>query len=138
MGYNDTISRLAILIADLHINCNVYALLKAFNFSKSYAYLFHEGPCIHGEETPYTFYNYCPTKDAYGFGVVNGTVARTLQDWIVNFVATGNPNGQGTAYISTYGENRTMGLLSNEGLGLEITDPAGRARCEYWEKELSY
>lgn len=43
--------------------------------------------------------------------MVNGTAAQTLQDWIVNFVGTENPNGHGTPHIPVYGESKTMGLL---------------------------
>ncbi|KAI9712910.1 MAG: hypothetical protein M1812_006779 [Candelaria pacifica] len=139
-GYNDTISRLATLTADILLTCNVDALMRAYSTSsnKPHAYLFDEGAGLHGEETPYTFYNNGPEKDVYNFGTVNATVAETLQSWIVNFVATGDPNASGTPSIQPFGANRTLGLLANKGLGSSVTDPAGKARCDFWQKGLYY
>ena len=135
-GYNDTISRLAAINGDYLLNCNVYRLLETFGPITSSAYLFEEGPSLHAEETPYFFYNYGPTPDAYGFEDLNGTVAQAWQDWVVAFVATGKPNGKGNAEIPFYGSQRTMGSLSNAGVGLPVIDSAGLQRCEFWNKEL--
>ena len=137
-GYNDTTSRLATLLADRSIVCNPYFLMKAFGVDNSYSYLFEVGPSLHGEETPYMFYDYGPTEDAYGFGLVNGTVAQVLQDWVLNFAVTGNPNGVSVPSIPVYGGNRAMGLLSDKGLGSVAPDPAGVERCEFWQKALYY
>ena len=136
LGYNDTISRLATLSADLLLTCNVYALMEAFNPNVSHAYLFEEGASLHAEETPYMFYNYGPTPDAYNIGMVNGTVAKTLQDWVVTYGATGNPNGAEEARIPVYGEDRKMGVLSNRGTGISQTDTAGQERCKFWNLAL--
>lgn len=138
LGYNDTISRLATLIADMDLTCNVQALLETFGANRTHGYLFEEGPSLHGEETSYMFYNYGPTADAYGFGFVDGTVAKTLQDWVIAFGATGDPNAAGNPHISAYGADKTMGLLSNRGLGLPIVDPARGERCEFWRKALYF
>lgn len=136
--YNDTISRTSTLLADYLLNCNVQALLEAFNPNVSHAYLFEEGPALHGEETPYYFYNYGPEADNYGFGNVNGTVAKMQQDWIVSFVATGNPNAKGNVAIPVYGANQNMGVMSNKGLGLTGPDPALKERCDFWQSALYY
>lgn len=137
-GYNDTTSRLATLLADRSIVCNVYFLLKAFGVNASHAYLFDIGPSLHGEETPYVFYNDGPTADIYGAGLVNGTVAHVLQDWVLNFAVTGKPNGATVPYLPVYGANRSMALLSDQGVGLVATDPAGLERCGFWQKALYY
>lgn len=139
-GYNDTISRLATLNADYLLNCNVHALLSAFSPHKSapHAYLFEEGPSIHSEETPYMFFNNGPTPDAFGFGLVNATVAHTLQDWVLAFGATGSPVAEGTVPFEPYGKGREMGLLANRGVGGKVVDPAGRQRCEFWNRALYY
>ena len=137
IGYNDTTSRLATLQADLLLTSNVDALLKAFGVNNSYAYLFDEGLGVHGEDTLYTFYNDGPTLDSDGFKV-NETVATGSQDWILSFAATGNPNGKSKAGFPPYGTNRTMRLLSNLGLGVTVADPAGKERCDFWEKALYF
>ncbi|KAF2675390.1 alpha/beta-hydrolase [Microthyrium microscopicum] len=133
LGYNDTTSRLATLIADYTLNCNVRAVLEAFNVNKTHGYLFTEGAALHSEETPYMFYSASPTVDEWKIGVVNGTVAQTLQNWILNFGATGNPNGEGSPSIPTYGPDFTMGVLSQKGVGNPVKDPAGKERCEFWQ-----
>lgn len=137
-GYNDTISRLSTLLADVLLNCNVQAVLEAFGVDKSHAYLFQEGPGLHGEETPYMFYDDGPEADAYGFGQVNATVAETLQNWVVTFGATGTPNGQGNVNSPAYGGNHILALLSNKGIGLPVPDPAAKQRCDFWNRALYY
>ena len=135
-GYNDTTGRLATLIADRSIVCNSYYLLKAFGVNRTHAYLFDVGPGLHAEETPYTFYADGPTQDTYGYGLVNATVAHVLQDWFLNFAVTGKPNGASAPYVPVYGANRSLGLLSDKGLGLVVTDPASVERCDFWQKAL--
>lgn len=136
--YNDTISRAATIIADYLLNCNVQALLAAFNPNKSSAYFFAEGAGLHGEEAPYIYYNDGPTRDNFGFGQVNGTVALGLQDWMVTFVATGSPQGPGNPPIPVFGDNQTLGLMSNEGLGSPIKDSALKERCDFWRSAVYY
>lgn len=136
--YNDTISRTSTIIADYLLNCNVQALLSAFGVNQSWAYLFEEGESLHGEELPYWFYNYGPTKDNYGYGKVNGTVAKGQQDWIVTFVASGDPNAEGNAPMPTYGEGQEMGLMANRGLGVSVKDPATKERCAFWNSAVYY
>ncbi|KAL8672202.1 MAG: hypothetical protein Q9168_003334 [Polycauliona sp. 1 TL-2023] len=136
LSYNDSISRLSTLSGDFIVNCNMYALLESFNSSSPHGFLFAEGGGLHGEETPYTFNTDGPEADVYGFGKVNGTVAEALQDWLLTFTAKGDPNGAEEPKIPVYGTKRELGLLSNKGLGASTVDPAGKERCEFWNKEL--
>lgn len=57
---------------------------------------------------------------------------------MLSFAATGNPNGKGEVSLPVYGNNRMMGLLSSEGLGISVVDPAGKERCDFWEKALFF
>ena len=50
----------------------------------------------------------------------------------------GNPNAADVPYIPVYGENRSVGLLSDKGLELVAPDPARVGRCEFWQKVLYY
>jgi hypothetical protein len=84
------------------------------------------------------FYDDGPTADAYEFGLVNGTVAHVLQDWVLNLAMTGHPNGVSVPCIPVYGANSSMSLLSDKGLGLVAPDPAGLERCESWQKAPYY
>lgn len=111
IGYNDSISRLATLQADFLLTSNAYALLKAFGINNSYAYLFEEGLGLHGEDTPYTLYNYSPSQDAYDIGLFT---------------------------LPPYRNNRTMRLFSSLGLGISVADPAGKGRCEFSEQALFF
>lgn len=142
LGYNDTTSRLSTLIGDLLLNCNVQALLEAFrashDTSQSYAYLFHEGPSLYGEEDAYTFYTYGRKRtDTYGYPA-NRTVAKTLQDQTITFSATENPNRPNSTPIQPYGSGPIMSLLSNKAVGTPVKDPAGGERCAFWQKALYY
>ena len=138
IGYNDTISRLATLEADILITSNVYAALKAFGVNKTHAYVFDVGLGLHGEDTPYVFYNDVPTKDVFGIGQVNATVAKAFQDLLLSYVSTGDPKSTGNVSLPVYGNNRTMGLLSDLGLGILVEDPAGTARDDFWEQGLFF
>lgn len=31
-----------------------------------------------------------------------------------------------------------MALLSNEGFGIDVTNPAGKERCEFWQKAIYF
>ena len=45
---------------------------------------------------------------------------------------------KGEVNLPVYGENRTMDLLSDLGLGIMVEDPAGSTRDDFWEKELFF
>ena len=77
-------------------------------------------------------------RSGYIFDARRGsrTVAHTMQDWITNFVTTGNPNGPSSAGIGIYGMNREMGSLLSKGLGDMVKDPAKKERCAFWQKAL--
>jgi|ERR1700722_8218063 hypothetical protein len=47
-----------------------------------------------------------------------------------------NPNATDVPYIPAYGENRSVRLLSDKGLGLVAHDPARVARCEFLAEGL--
>ena len=57
---------------------------------------------------------------------------------MLSFAATGNPNGKGEVSLSVDGSNRTMGLLSSEGLGISVEDFVGNERCDFWEEALFF
>lgn len=138
LGYNDTISRFATMIADLTLNCNMQQLLTTFNVNKTHGWLFSDGAGLHGEDTPYMFYDNGPMADVYGFGEVNATVATTMQNWILTFGATGSPNGAGYPQMPTYGVNHTLAALSDDGVGRPVADNALAQRCNFWKQALYY
>lgn len=74
----------------------------------------------------------------FGIGQVNATVAKAFQDWILSYVSTGDPNSKGDVNLPAHGDNRTMGLLSDLGLGILVEDPAGATRDDFWEKGLFF
>lgn len=136
LGYNDSIGRLATVLGDLIVNCNANALYKSFP-NTSYALLFAEGAGLHSIDIKYIFYNGGPAKDSFGLPV-NDTVAHTIQDWLLRFVATGSPNAAGSPALPLYQPRRTMAWVWDKGLGTNVTDPARQDRCDFWQRTPYY
>lgn len=134
--YNSTTERLASVISDFAVDCNVVALADAMGVNQTYTYLFAENAGLHGEDVAFTFYDDGPTPDPEYVGLINTTIAITLQDWIIGFVAARNPNVQGISPVPVYGDNQNMAVLSHELLGQSVTDTANTTRCAFWNKAL--
>lgn len=67
---------------------------------------------------------------------VNAALAYDLQDYIVGFVQTGNPNKSpaGPALqFPTYGSNSTVVKFSSSGLQL-TQDDMDNDRCPWWQQ----
>ncbi|KAL9070426.1 MAG: hypothetical protein Q9161_004850 [Pseudevernia consocians] len=81
-------------------------------------------------DTAYTFYNGPGTTDAYM--TYNATVAQALQQYIIEFTMTGNPNGQGnSSAFPAYG-NGTLLNLNDAGFP-RIPDTTANQRCLYFQ-----
>jgi carboxylesterase type B len=132
-GYQNQIERTAAAIADSVFVCNTVYLLEAFGVDNSYAYLFDVEPSLHGEDVAYTFDN-GEENDLYR-KPVNTTVAAALQEYMVNFVATGNPNGPGLPTFNAYGNSSNVQALSAMGFA-GTTDTAVPSRCDWWQLGL--
>ena len=138
LGYNDTITRAAAAFADRTIACNVGALFESIGSEISHGYLFAEGAGFHSEDVSYNFWN-GPSEDKFGLGLVNATVAEAIQEWMIGFGVTGTPTGRGSIdSMPVYGKNRMLALLTNNGFDVNVTDPAQKKRCDFWQKGLYF
>lgn len=129
-GYTNPIQRTALTASDLSFTCNAYWLRKYL--CPSYGYLFSVPPGLHGEDTPYTFYNGDTSTSDDGLPV-NATVAVTLQRYLTTFAMNGVPTG-----IELYD---VAGNITNVGLtmlGAEVKDPAARSQCDFWQDAPYY
>jgi len=135
LGYDTEITRAAVMIADYFSLCHTQGLAQTFN--TSHAFLFAAGEGFHGEDTSYTFYN-GPALDPVTMRPINTTIAYAIQDWIIQFGCTGDPNGPGLFPVPLYGPKREMVLLSDNSTGKTVVDNAGYERCEFWNNALFY
>ena len=129
--YRNHLDRAILFVSEYIITCKTNWLDRAFQ-NKTYGYVFSVPPGLHAQDTEYTFYNGPGTTDMYG--TYNGTVAQGLQQYVMKFVATGNPSG-GSAFpaFPVYGSGTILNL-SDAGFP-EIPDPTANERCIYWQKE---
>ncbi|KPI40373.1 Acetylcholinesterase [Cyphellophora attinorum] len=93
-NYTTQPERAAITTAEGCFLCNTRWLAQALGpkTGKIWKYLFAVPPAIHADDLAYSFYNGPETKTWEELPVVE-EVANVLQQYIVNFVVTGDPNG---------------------------------------------
>jgi len=129
--YADNMSRANLLISEASFTCNTNYLARAFG-NKTNNYLFSIFPAYHGQDIPYTFYD-----NATSAGFFNATVARIMQDYIIDFVKSGKVNDgvKGIPYFPLYGNTSTVLDLSGVGI-FPMRDPAANERCLWWQKGL--
>ncbi|KAF2815071.1 carboxylesterase family protein-like protein [Mytilinidion resinicola] len=121
-GYRDETARVALAEAESSFTCNNVYLAHAFG-NRSYAYEFTTPPSIHGQDVPYTFWN-----GGVAEGVVNGTVARALQETVVSFVVEGRPRG-----VGVYGAESEVLRIGSARVGVG-RDDVDAARCGWWQR----
>ncbi|KAI9656114.1 MAG: hypothetical protein M1831_004685 [Alyxoria varia] len=134
--YPTQTERLSLAIAESTFSCNGNYLSRAY--PHSYAYLFTVPFGYHGLDLGYTFYN--------GGGVripdlLNVTVARALQDYVVSFARDGRPvtdettDGSKVPVFEMYGGERKANV---QDLGLSrimpVRDAARGGRCRWWQE----
>lgn len=125
--YTSQVARAAAQISELVFSCNTFYLDKAFD-NQTYSYYFTVSPAIHGSDVAYTYYN------GPNAMVVDDHAALTLQRYITNFVAKGDPNGDGVAEFPVYGDDATVLELSVTTMTRR--DTVANARCNWWQKAL--
>jgi carboxylesterase type B len=132
--YKSLLERIYLLIAESALICNTKYMNAAYEHS--YAYTFDIGPSFHGCDSGYNFY------DAQAANAPTGTFAtyaQQLQDYQVNFITNGDPNGQGLPAWPVQGRNANAGakLLNEQGWST-VKDPTSNPRCVWWQKALMY
>ncbi|KAF2184003.1 alpha/beta-hydrolase [Zopfia rhizophila CBS 207.26] len=128
-GYYEQVGRTAVATTESHFTCAAYALKSAVE--KSYGYVFNTPPALHVADATYMFYD-PSTKSS-----INTTVAYILQDYLINFILHGAPDNRpdGFSSVPTYGKNANVVPINANNVTM-AKDPAGNARCKWWEQVL--
>lgn len=126
LGYTSPVTRVIRMVTEQIFTCNTNYMARAKG-GQTYNYEFQVGAALHGSDIPYTFYN--------GGGVAYPEVATTLQGYITQFAATGNPNGPGLPTFPIQGGNFSMAGMNSTGVNI-MTDDTANDRCKWWQKYL--
>ncbi|KAI9673625.1 MAG: hypothetical protein M1817_002262 [Caeruleum heppii] len=129
--YTTPLERLTLAIAEGGINCNAYALARAYRFQTN-NYLFSIPPAVHAQDLAYTFFNAATSPPG-----VNASIANILQGYIAQFALSGNPNREGLPDFPKYGEGARVVNLTETGAGV-VADPSSNPRCLWWQQGLIY
>ena len=137
LGYTTQTDRLALILSEALVTCNVNALTSAFGAASS-GYQFSVFPGIHAQDVMYTFFN-GPAADFFG-NVVDPGVASVLQSIIVDFTISGAGNLVAVALLQQPGllfQPNSTTFLNLDVNGLTaIQDPAANPRCQFWQQGL--
>lgn len=131
--YASNFLRAVQIASDASFSCSTRFLAVAKG-NETYNYLFAYPPGYHAEDTSYTFFNGDTSTAVDGYPV-NAALAYALQDYIVGFAMSGNPNESpaGTALeFPIYGSNATVLEFAYTGL-LTSHDDMDNDRCPWWQ-----
>lgn len=134
------INRTLEAIADIGFTCNVHYLINAFP-TDTYSYKLNIPPALHASDVAYLFYNGPDPGDAgeemydTALGPVAVSAAVVFQGYVVNFIKSGNPSGQGLPEFPKANDG-TMLIFGNEGVGV-APDDTDNERCE-WLQSVPY
>jgi carboxylesterase type B len=121
------------LSSDAFFSCTT-AYLAAAKGNATHNYIFAYPPGYHAEDVPYVFFNGDTTTLDDGFPV-NAPLAIALQDYIVAFARTGNPNTATLPQFPEYGNKSIVLRLSDTGITTQVDDMRN-ARCEWWQQAI--
>lgn len=124
LGYTNQLERARLFWAELVSTCNAQLLHDAVA-QPGYANLFDVWPAMHQGDIPYVFYN-----GPQSLSSVNGTVARSIQDYITSFVITGNATAEKAPALPDWDPAAILGM-SSTGFAI-VNDPTDNDRCSYW------
>ncbi|PMD32509.1 alpha/beta-hydrolase [Hyaloscypha variabilis F] len=134
--YSSELVRAAQIGTDSTIGCSTRDLGLAFNNS-TYNYLFAIPPGYHAEDIPYTFFN--GNTSTLDDGVaVNEAIAYALQDYLIGFAMTGDPNKSpagATVQFPTYGSEAQVIAFTSAAL-VTRTDDMDKPQCEWWQQAM--
>ena len=128
--YTTPQQRSDLAVNDYLINCNTVSVAEGFG-NQTHNYIFAVPPAIHAQDLAYT---YDPSTATPGFFP---TVASTLQAYLVNFVLTGNPNGNALPSWPNYGQQAAAINFTASGVVHTQSDSAN-SRCAFWNQADYY
>ncbi|KAJ4393280.1 hypothetical protein N0V93_002488 [Gnomoniopsis smithogilvyi] len=132
--YSSNFLRAVQIASDSMFSCSTRFLAVALG-NQTYNYIFAVPPGYHAEDVSYTFFNGDTTTLDDGLAVI-AELAYALQDYIVGFTLSGNPNDSpaGTALeFPIYGSNATVVEFAYTGL-LTTQDDMDNDRCPWWQQ----
>lgn len=125
-NYTSPVTRAIKIITEQIFTCNTNYLTRAAN-NDTHNYEFQVPPALHGNDVAYFFWN--------GESGVRPNIATTLQKYITNFAASGDPNGPGLPTFPIQGMNASEIGLNITGINVQV-DPTVNQRCRWWQKYL--
>ncbi|KZN84710.1 Secreted lipase [Penicillium chrysogenum] len=134
--YNSGINRTIAMVNEEIFTCNTNYLARAFE-NETYNYEFQVAPALHGQDVSYTYWNGEATDHSTGVSHMVAPIAKLMQAYITNFIATGNPNGPGLPIFPKQGHNATMLGISGNSANVKVQpDDTANMRCVWWQKAL--
>jgi carboxylesterase type B len=130
--YKTLLERIYLMVSEMSFVCNTNFINRAYG-NKGFAYYNDIFPSFHGCDSAYNFYDREPTNLTTGF---IATQAQQLQDYQINFMTSGNPNGPGLPPWPMQGQNASCNLLTTKGWSI-VRDPTSNPRCAWWQKGLT-
>lgn len=135
-SYSTPFLRAVQINTDAYFACTTryLALAKGNN---TYNYIFAIPPGYHADDTKYTFYNgdYSTLDDGFP---INVPIAYALQDSIIAFTQTGDPNKGRVALNNSfpvYSSAAQVLAFTDAGLMVE-TDDMDNVRCAWWQQAM--
>lgn len=134
--YSSGINRTIAMVNEEIFICNTNYLARAFN-NETYNYEFQVPPALHGQDVSYTYWNGETTDNSTGLSHMVAPIAKIMQGYITNFIATGNPNGPGLPVFPKQGQNATMLGIGADVANIKVQrDDTANKRCLWWQKAL--
>lgn len=125
LPYRSFLERATTIVSELGVDCNSDYLARAVD-GNIYNYLYDIPPALHGDDEAYTFYDGTdPSVDA--------KIAHEFQDYILNFVRVGNPNGYGLPNFQRYGKTGWT-LDVRKGGFRRTTNIGNNERCRSFQR----
>lgn len=118
---------------EFYFACSTNYLAEAFN-AETHNYIFAYPPGYHAEDVSYVFFNGDTTTLNDGLPI-NATLAYLLQDYIVQFAKTGDPNSDSLVDFPTYGSEGNVLSFKQSGLVVEVDDMKND-RCAWIQQAL--
>lgn len=118
---------------DFYFACSTNYLAEAFN-AETHNYIFAYPPGYHAEDVSYVFFNGDTSTLDDGLPV-NPTIAYYLQDYIVQFTKTGNPNSDLLPNFPVYGSEGSVLSFTYSGLVVNVDDMKNE-RCSWIQQAL--
>ncbi|EHK19929.1 uncharacterized protein TRIVIDRAFT_193306 [Trichoderma virens Gv29-8] len=135
LGYTNQIQRVDLIFSEFAFTCNTRYLDLAF-MNQTYSYLFNVWPALHGADSPYLYFTNSSLSLDNGVPI-NSTLAKMFQNYITNFVKTGNPNQGNLPLWTQYGSNSSVLDMRADGF-LPAQDTVANERCTWWQQALYY